>query len=106
MKKNRSQARDIMLSTLSILGLIVVWFLVSNSKPDFFPTPVATIERFIKLIEKPVMKISILGHIFASLKRVMLALIAAIILGVGIGLPRKCLQARSGLASLQRCDSR
>lgn len=29
------------------------------------------------------MKISILGHIFASLKRVMLALIAAIILGVG-----------------------
>lgn len=36
MKKNRSQARDIMLSTLSILGLIVVWFLVSNSKPDFF----------------------------------------------------------------------
>lgn len=86
MKKNRSQARDIMLSTLSILGLIVVWFLVSNSKPDFFPTPMATIERFIKLIEKPVMKISILGHIFASLKRVMLALIAAIILGVGIGL--------------------
>ena len=86
MKKNRSQARDIMLSTLSILGLVVVWFLVSNSKPDFFPTPMATIERFIKLIEKPVMKISILGHIFASLKRVMLALIASIILGVGIGL--------------------
>jgi len=52
MKKNRSQARDIMLSTLSILGLIVVWFLVSNSKPDFFPTPMATIERFIKLIGK------------------------------------------------------
>lgn len=86
MKKNRSQVRDIILSSLSIIGLIVIWFLVSNSRPDFFPTPVATIERFIKLIEKPVMKISILGHIFASLKRVILALLASIFLGVSMGL--------------------
>ncbi|MCI9306093.1 MAG: ABC transporter permease [Lachnospiraceae bacterium] len=86
MKKNQIKTRDMLLSALSILGLIAVWFLVSNSKPDFFPTPMATIERLIRLIEKPVMKISILGHVLASLKRVVLALIAAIILGVGIGL--------------------
>lgn len=86
MKKNRSRSKDIILSSLSIIGLIVIWFVVSNSKPDFFPTPLATIERFIKLIEKPVMKISILGHIWASLQRVLLALVAAILLGVSIGL--------------------
>ena len=84
---NKSQkVRDIVLSTISILTLIVIWFLVSNSKPDFFPTPVATIERFIKLINKPIMKISILGHIWASLRRVLLALLAAILLGVSLGL--------------------
>lgn len=86
MKKKNLQVRDILLSSVSIIGLIIIWFLVSNSKPDFFPTPFATIERLIKLFEKPVMKISILGHIFASLKRVLLALLAAIVLGVSIGL--------------------
>lgn len=86
MKKNRSQARDIMLSVISILLLIAVWFLVSGSRPDFFPTPMATVERFIRLIEKPIMGVSVFGHVLASLRRVMLALIASIILGIGIGL--------------------
>lgn len=86
MKKNRSQVRDVMLSTISILCLILIWFLVSGSRPDFFPTPTATIERFIRLVEKPIMGVSILGHILASLRRVLFALIASILLGVTIGL--------------------
>ena len=86
MKKNRSQVRDVMLSTISILCLILIWFLVSWSRPDFFPTPMATIERFIRLVEKPIMGVSILGHILASLRRVLFALIASILLGVTIGL--------------------
>ena len=67
MKKNRSQTRDVILSTISILCLILIWFLVSGSRPDFFPTPMATIERFIRLVEKPIMGVSILGHIFGTL---------------------------------------
>ena len=86
MKKNRSQTRDVILSTISILCLILIWFLVSSSRPDFFPTPMATIERFIRLVEKPIMGVSILGHILASLRRVLFALIASILLGVTIGL--------------------
>lgn len=86
MKKNRSQTRDVILSTISILCLILIWFLVSGSRPDFFPTPMATIERFIRLVEKPIMGVSILGHILASLRRVLFALIASILLGVTIGL--------------------
>ena len=59
---------------------------VSNSKPDFFPTPQATWERFLKMAETPISKTTIIGHILISLKRVLTALVLAVASGIGIGL--------------------
>ena len=74
---------DTALKILSIMVLVAIWIWYSNGHPKLFPTPAATFERLIKLIEKPIMKVSILGHIGISLRRVMLALIAATVLGTG-----------------------
>lgn len=77
---------DTALKILSIMVLVAIWIWYSNGHPKLFPTPAATFERLIKLIEKPIMKVSILGHIGISLRRVMLALIAATVLGISFGL--------------------
>ncbi|MDD2958588.1 MAG: ABC transporter permease [Lachnospiraceae bacterium] len=86
MRTKNQKIRDFVLSAISVIVLIALWCAVSTSKPDFFPTPMATIERLVKLFEKPIMKVSIWGHIFASLKRVLFAIGASIIIGVGLGL--------------------
>lgn len=83
---NPGRMRDILLSTVSVLAIILIWFLISNQQPDSFPTPESTVERFIRLIHKPVMKITIWGHIWASLRRVLIALSVSIVFGVGVGL--------------------
>ena len=77
---------DYLLMIVSILVLLVVWAVYSYFNPKLFPTPIAAFERLVKLIQKPVMKISLLGHIGVSLKRVMLALLAATVLGISCGL--------------------
>lgn len=86
MKNRSTKVRDFALSTFSVLAIVALWFIVSMRNPDSFPTPMATVERFIKLLEKPIMKISVAGHIFASLRRVMLSLVASILIGVSLGL--------------------
>ncbi len=77
---------DIIWKVGSILILLAFWIIYSHYNPKVFPTPVAAFERLVKLIEKPVMRISLLGHIGASLKRVMLALVASTTLGISCGL--------------------
>ena len=72
------------LTCVSLLILIGLWVLVSNSRPDFFPTPQATWERFMKMIERPISKTTVAGHVLISLKRVLIALVIAVISGVGI----------------------
>ena len=85
-KANPKAWRDVLLSCISVVALIILWFVVSTSKPDFFPTPMATWERLIRMIEKPIMKVSVLGHVWASLRRVLIALGVSIVTGVSLGL--------------------
>lgn len=68
------------------LGLVVLlWYRVSTNRPDMFPTMKATWDRLILLFKQPIMRVPYYGHILASLKRVVLALLAGIILGVPFG---------------------
>ena len=55
----------------------VYWILV--------PSPAAAWDRFILLLEKPIMRVSFFGHIGASLLRVLAALLAAWTLGISFG---------------------
>ena len=82
----RRKLKDICLTCISLIALVVLWVIVSNSKPDFFPTPQATWERFLKMAETPISKTTIIGHILISLKRVLTALVLAVASGIGIGL--------------------
>ena len=74
------------MSVVSILCLVRLWLVLSSSRPDFFPTPQMTWERFLELIEYPVSKVSILGHIWASLRRVVIAFCYAVVLGISLGI--------------------
>lgn len=81
-------AKDVfytILPVISILLLIYAWYAVSSARPDMFPTIEATWERLLRLFEQPIMRVSYWGHIWASLKRVLIALIASIIIGVAFG---------------------
>ena len=86
MRMSRIKSKDIVLTLISILTLILLWILISGSRPDFFPTPRMTWDRFVRLSEKPVNGIGIPGHIGISLLRVMEALAVASIAGIGLGL--------------------
>lgn len=80
------KVKDFLLTLSSVIFLIVAWVLISNSRPDFFPTPKMTYDRFLGLIEYPISKISIIGHVLASLKRVLIAFVLAIFIGITLGI--------------------
>ena len=69
---------------VSIGLLLLLWYRVS-SITSLFPGMVQTYERFLLLLEKPIMRVPFYGHILASLKRVVIALLAAIVLGIAFG---------------------
>lgn len=85
MDRNRKKI-DYVLMVLSIGILFVAWMHFSRTDPRTFPPPAAAWQRLLRLIEKPIMRIGIFGHIGVSLRRVMMALGAATICGISFGL--------------------
>ncbi len=75
-----------LLNLISILFLLSMWVLISYRFPDFFPSPLQTVRRFIQLLNKPIAKVTIWGHIAASLTRVLIALAISIVSGTAIGI--------------------
>ena len=75
-----------LLPVLSLMVLILLWLWASNGENAAFPKPAAVWERFLFLLEKPVSKVFILGHVWASMKRVLIGLVLATVSGVLIGL--------------------
>ncbi len=75
-----------LLPFLSLGLLILVWVLVSGQETAMFPSPRAIWERFMRLLEKPIMRLSLWQHIWASLKRVFAALLASWALGISFGI--------------------
>ena len=70
---------------VSIALLFALWYWVSYRSPDLFPSPAAAWERFITLLEKPIMRVSFPAHIGASLRRVLIALAFAWSIGISFG---------------------
>jgi ABC-type nitrate/sulfonate/bicarbonate transport system permease component len=74
---------------LPFLGLAMLyfgWLAISTSRSDLFPTPEKVYERLIMLFDKPVRGINLFGHTWASLRRVLIALGSALIIGISLGL--------------------
>ena len=59
---------NVVLPAIGILVLLSGWIYISWKRPDLFATPEATYERFIRLLEKPISRISLGGHILNSMR--------------------------------------
>ena len=86
--KGLRSASDIIAAVLPVISvalLLILWFVVSRDHPLTFPTPMATWERFLLLLEKPIMRVSYPGPILLSLRRVLIALLFRWVLGISFG---------------------
>ena len=63
------------LPVLAILVIVVGWIAFSASHPDLMPAPWDVWERFIRTFTRPIAKTTLIGHAWASLRRVLIALL-------------------------------
>lgn len=83
--KRVQKVLNFLLPALSLILLIYLWLLAARNIPTF-PSPVEAWERFLKLQVKHISGVGILGHVWASLLRVLKALGLSIVLGIPFGL--------------------
>jgi NitT/TauT family transport system permease protein/sulfonate transport system permease protein len=69
----------------SIGILLVIWLSASNVNSELVPTPLMAFDRFLLLFTKPISNMTLFGHIWASLRRVFLALLISFALGIPFG---------------------
>jgi len=80
---------NVILKILPIISIglfILFWFVVSKGENSLIPSPLAVYQRFQRLLVKPIAKISIVGHIWASTKRVLSGLLFGCLFGIPFGL--------------------
>lgn len=88
MKRRREATWTIIYAILPFISMSLLflgWIYLSTYYPTLFPTPGQTWERLLRMFERPVSRLTLFGHIWASLKRVLTALILAWIFGIGFG---------------------
>jgi len=74
------------LPVVSVTLLVLLWMLAAGQEGSSFPSPADVVERYIKFLNKPVKGLSLLGHIWASLQRVFIALGFAWLIGISFGI--------------------
>ena len=74
------------LPILAIITVIIAWISFSSVHPELMPDPVQVWDRMIRTFTRPIGKINLIGHAWASLKRVMLALLFAWAFGISFGI--------------------
>ena len=70
---------------VSIVCLIFLWLAASRFNKNF-PSPAQVWARYIMIMSKPIKGLNIYGHVFASLRRVFIALMIAWVLGISFGI--------------------
>ena len=79
------QSTSLKLGAVSIVSLLALWFVVTNTgliEPLFLPPPQAVLARLFTTATTGFMDATLWEHLSASLQRVSLALLAAILVGV------------------------
>lgn len=79
------RALFILLPILSLLLLILAYAFVQQKMPMLLPGAQGLWERFLKTFTNPIKDVNLLGHIWASLRRVLIALAFAWVLGISFG---------------------
>ena len=75
----------IILPILSIALVILAYAMVQQKMPLLLPDGKGLWERFLRTFTNPVKNVNLIGHIAASLRRVLIALLFAWTLGIGFG---------------------
>ena len=88
MKKSRkvNERYYYILSLLSLAIFVFLWALLDNSEGSVIPNPIEVLRRFILVIREPVAKTGLLMHIWASLRRVLIAFVFASASGIVVGI--------------------
>ena len=73
------------LPAFSMAAIFGAWFLISAVKIDF-PTPIQVYREFIDLANTPISRVSLPGHVWFSIQRVLIAFAFASTIGVALGL--------------------
>ncbi|MBE6831157.1 MAG: ABC transporter permease [Ruminococcaceae bacterium] len=87
-EKNELRRKQIykVLPVASIVLLIALWLFASSFGNAQFPSPIATWDRLLELLRKPIKNLSLWGHILISLQRVFTALLLSWVIGVSFGI--------------------
>lgn len=88
MAKKSSEIQRFVCAVIAIFAFLVFWFVCTNGT-DFgklMPTPVVVLKGFLKSFVEPIGHYTMLQHIGFSLSRVMIAYLAAAIIGNILGL--------------------
>lgn len=89
MKNKSSVLKHMILAVLpflSILLLLCIWLMASNINPELVPPPSAMVSRLIQLFYEPVSGYNLFGHIWFSLRRVVIALCFSVSIGLCLGI--------------------
>lgn len=72
------------ISVLSVLTVVLLWYMLSWRYPELMPTPLETVKQLIDMLINP-SGTSIFEHVWASFARVITAYFAATVAGVLVG---------------------
>lgn len=75
---------NIVLSVISVCVVIFLWWYAAQKNPSL-AGPLDTIDRFVRLIEHPLMGKGIAEHVWASMRRILISFIGASVVGVSLG---------------------
>ncbi|WP_410211551.1 taurine ABC transporter permease TauC [Aquirhabdus sp.] len=79
----------LLISATTLLGVLLIWWLITTLgwiKPLFLPAPSTVLARFLSLSSDGYLGTSLWQHTGASLRRISLALLAAILIAVPTGI--------------------
>lgn len=86
MKKNNwMNTACMVLPAAAILLVMAGWITFAFLNPRLMPGPVEVMQRFVKTFTKPVANTILFGHIWASLRRGLIGLIFAWVIGTSLG---------------------
>ena len=83
------QHRNSVISVLTVFALFLIWYVIAALKivpPLFLPTPQSVWQKFLQVSQQGFMQATLWQHLAASITRVLLALGAAIMVGVPLGI--------------------
>lgn len=74
------------LPVLSIITILIGWILLSMKEGSLIPSPAVTWSRFLYVMTNPIANATLPVHILVSLRRVLIAMVMAVIVGITLGI--------------------